>query len=138
MISFLVPGLPIAKGRAKVSTFNGRIQLRTPERTVRYESTVALFARQAMGDRNLFDCAVSLSLVLHMPIPASWSKKKQAMALIGSVWPTSKPDCSNVLKAVEDAMNGIVYLDDKQIVMLSVRKIYSQYPHVDVVVEALA
>lgn len=110
----------------------------TPEKTVRYESTVALFARQAMGDRALFDCAVLLSLVLHMPIPASWSKKKQAAALLGQVWPTSKPDCSNVLKAVEDAMNGIVYRDDSQIVVLSVRKVYGDHPRADVAVEALS
>lgn len=137
MISFSVPGLPIAKGRAKVSTFGGNVRLITPQKTVRYESTVALFARQAMGDRNLCDCAVALSLVLHMPIPASWSKKKQAMALLGQVWPTTKPDCSNVLKAIEDAMNSIVYRDDSQIVVLSVRKVYSDHPRADVTVEAL-
>lgn len=138
MIQFSVPGLPIAKGRAKVSTFGGHVRMITPDKTVRYESTVALFARQAMGDRSQFDCAVLLSLVLHMPVPLSWSKKKQAAALLGQVWPTSKPDCSNVLKAIEDAMNGIVYRDDSQIVVLSVRKVYGDHPRADVSVEALA
>ena len=39
--------------------------------------------------------------------------------------PTVKPDVDNILKACADAMNNIVYLDDKQIVDVTVRKRYS-------------
>ena len=137
MIKFTVPGSPTAKGRPKIGRVAGHARMFTPEKTVRYESTVALFARQAMGDRSLFNGPVSLDLLLHMPIPASWSAKKRMQAANGEIIPTTKPDCSNVLKAVEDAMNGIVYLDDKQISDLSVRKRYSDKPGVNVTVWAL-
>lgn len=138
MISFFVPGPPTAKGRTKVGRVGGFVRMFTPEKTVKYESTVAMFAGQAMGDRNLFDGPVSLELVLYMGVPASWSAKKQGMALSGEIIPTTKPDASNVLKAVEDAMNGIVYLDDKQISDLSVKKRYSSHPGVGVTVGALS
>lgn len=137
MITFTIPGAPVAKGRPKIGRVAGHARMFTPEKTVRYESTVALFARQAMGDRNLFDGPVSLILVMNMPIPASWSAKKRMQAANGEIIPTTKPDCSNVLKACEDGMNGIVYLDDKQISDLSVRKRYSDKPGVNVTVWAL-
>ena len=40
--------------------------------------------------------------------------------------PTSVPDTDNVLKAVSDAMNGIVYRDDSQVVNAVVWKRYSE------------
>ena len=137
MIKFTVPGSPTAKGRPRIGRVAGHSRMFQPEKTVRYESTVALFARQAMGDRNLFDGPVSLDLLLHMPIPASWSAKKRMAALNGEIFPETKPDCSNVLKAVEDAMNGIVYLDDKQITDLCVIKRYGPTPGVDVIVSEI-
>jgi len=138
MIYFTVPGTPTAKGRPKIGRVAGHARMFTPDKTVKYESTVALFARQAMGDRNLFDGPVALDLVLHMPIPSSWSAKKKFAALKAEIIPETKPDCSNVLKAVEDAMNGIVYLDDKQISDLTVKKRYGERPGVDVVVRELS
>jgi Holliday junction resolvase RusA-like endonuclease len=45
-------------------------------------------------------------------VPASWSGKKQRMALAGEVLPTSKPDVDNVVKAVFDGMNGVLWRDD--------------------------
>jgi len=137
MITFSIPGEAVAKGRAKVTTIGGHARMYTPTKTLNYESKVALFAKQAMGDRNLFDGPVALDLTLYMAIPASWSKKKRDMALSGAVIPTTKPDCSNVLKAVEDGMNGVVYLDDKQIADLRVSKRYCECPSVVVTVGAL-
>ena len=138
MITFSIPGEPVAKGRAKVTTIGGHARMYTPAKTERYEAKVAMFARDAMGDRNLFDGPVALDLTLYMAVPASWSKKKRDLALSGALIPTTKPDCSNVLKSVEDGMNGIVYLDDKQIADLCVSKRCCERPSVMVTVGALS
>lgn len=61
-------------------------------------------------------------------VPGSWSKKKRAAALEGSIRPTGKPDCSNMVKLVEDALNGVAWRDDSQIVSLGVRKRYAEKP----------
>ncbi len=137
-VHFSIPGAPTAKGRAKVTTIGGHARMYTPTRTLNYESKVALFAAQAMKGLDLFDGPLTLGLVLTMAIPSSWSIKKRELALSGGIIPTVKPDCSNVLKAVEDAMNGIVYFDDKQIADLRVSKRYGEIPSVLVTVEALA
>ena len=46
--------------------------------------------------------------------------------------PTKKPDADNVIKIITDALNGIAYDDDRQIVALMFEKFYAEIPHVDV------
>lgn len=137
MITFIVPGNPVAKGRARSFVRNGHVAHYTPQKTVSYEGLVKLMASESMAGKSLLDGAVSMQVSLHVPIPSSWPKKKQEQARNGELRPLTKPDCSNVTKAIEDAMNGIVYADDKQIVELSVSKYYSELPRAEVRVAAI-
>jgi Holliday junction resolvase RusA-like endonuclease len=136
-ITFTVPGAPTAKGRARSFVRNGHVAHYTPGKTVLYENLVKMAAQVAMGFSILdprkpldppIDGACELNLTLHMPIPASWSAKKRTAALAGLILPTTKPDSSNVLKAIEDAMNGVVWIDDKQVVDHNIRRRYSDTP----------
>ena len=63
-----------------------------------------------------------------MPIPTSWSKKKQAQAQHGEILPITKPDVDNVMKAIMDACEGVVYHRDSQVVRKVVSKVYSDHP----------
>lgn len=127
-VNFIVPGIPVAKGRARSFIRAGHVAHYTPEPTARYENLVRLEAKRAMGSWEPMQGAVELVLRLYMPIPASWSKKKRKEAVEGTLRPTTKPDCSNVLKAIEDAMNGVVFADDKQVVEVTITKLYSALP----------
>jgi Holliday junction resolvase RusA-like endonuclease len=69
---------------------------------------------------------------IYRGIPKSWTKKKQEQALLGIVKPTNKPDCSNYLKGIEDALNGIAYIDDSQIVLVHVTKQYALEPRAEI------
>jgi Holliday junction resolvase RusA-like endonuclease len=107
----------------------------TPEKTVNFESFVAFNAHNAMLEArnstigvNLFYEAVQVNLLIGVQIPASWSKKKQAQALAGTIYPTTKPDLDNCIKSVFDAMNGVVYKDDSQVVTSVVKKRYREAP----------
>ncbi len=71
---------------------------------------------EAMAGAPLMDGPVSLSLELLHTIPRSASKKARADMLAGSLRPTKKPDADNVLKAIADGMNGVVWRDDVQAV----------------------
>lgn len=51
---------------------------------------------------------------------------------MGKIFPTKKPDIDNVIKVIADALNGVAYDDDKQIIDVSARKVYSETPRVDV------
>lgn len=124
-VSFIVPGKVQAWQRAGRGP-NG-ISF-TKKETRSYESAVRLFASQAMAGRAPLDCALRIEVDAVMPIPSSWSKRKQAAALAGSIRPTSKPDYDNLAKGISDACNGIAYRDDALICEALVRKVYGPAP----------
>lgn len=130
MIAFEVPGPPIGKGRPRAFRMGNSVRMHTPEKTANYESLVKLAARMAMKGAGLMAFPVALSLIVLHPIPKSWSKRRQEAALAGTERPTTKPDADNVAKAVADACNGIVWVDDAQVVELHVSKRYSATPGV--------
>ena len=66
------------------------------------------------------------------------SKKKRAMMIAGDIVPTKKPDFDNIQKIICDALNGVAYHDDSQIVKADIEKVYSTMPHVEVNVAAWA
>ena len=61
-----------------------------------------------------------------MPIPKSLSKKKQHELL--NQPHHKKPDLSNLIKFVEDALIGILFVDDRQITTIHATKIYHKIP----------
>ncbi len=138
ILRFEVPGAPVGKGRPKVSTMGGKFaRMYTPEKTVSYEGLVAHSAKVAMNGSQLFAGPVHIDMDIRLAVPVSWSKKKQAAALADQVMPTKKPDADNVIKAIFDGMNGVVWVDDVQAVSMSMRKRYAETPCVLVSVKAM-
>lgn len=136
-IIFTVPGQPVAKGRPKVARRGKHVTMYTPEKTANYEGLVAHSAAFAMAGRDLIKCAVSVELDIRLQIPTSWSKKKQQQAVDGLIAATKKPDADNVEKGIFDGMNGVVWIDDVQVVQVSKRKRYAATPGVVVIVREL-
>ena len=137
MISFVVPGTPVGKGRPKFARRGNFVTTYTPEKTASYENLVKVKAEEAMVGRQLIEGAVSVEIMLLITPPASWSQKKQREALEGRIFPTSKPDIDNVLKGIMDACNEIVFKDDKQAVDVRVAKRYGQVARASVEVRPL-
>ncbi|OQS40560.1 RusA family crossover junction endodeoxyribonuclease [Chromobacterium haemolyticum] len=138
-ISFFVPGAPVGKGRPKVSSSGGKFaRMYTPEKTANYESLIALAAQEAMAGNPLIAGPADVEIAMFLPVPTSWSKKKQAAALQGQVYPTKKPDADNVIKAIFDGINGVVWVDDVQACDIVVRKRYADKPGVEVTVREIA
>ncbi len=131
-VSFFVPGEAVGKGRPRVTTVGGHARMFTPKKTANYETLIAMAAQQAMHGRELIPGPVLMELAIRMPVAASWSKKKTAAALAGEVMPTKKPDADNVLKAICDGINGIVFKDDVQVVNVSMSKRFGETPGVSV------
>jgi len=80
---------------------------------------------------------VRLVVRAYLPIPKSKPKKWQAAALAGRIRPTGKPDCSNLVKHLEDCANGIFWCDDAQIVSLEVAKFYGSPARWEIEIEDL-
>ena len=118
----------MAKGRPRWSQWGpGPF---TPKKTVAYETLIKeLFAIKYPNFKPL-EGSLSLNMIAQFQVPKSTSKKKRADMLAGKIRPTKKPDLSNVIKIVEDALNMLAYRDDSQITMISARKTYCETPGV--------
>lgn len=128
MIEFTVPTAPVAKARAR-STRSGHHY--TPQKTVDFESMVAWHARKAMAGKPLYEGALCVFLYYGIHIPKSLEPRIKRGEVI---YPTKRPDMDNYEKSVLDAMNGIVYADDAQIIEVIQKKRYSRNPKVIVTV----
>jgi len=134
-----MPGEPVGKGRAKAVSMGGFIRMYTPKKTVEYEDMVREEARITMkaGRYEAFSGPVELKLQIFLPIPISYTKRKKEEARAQLMVPTKKPDFDNVVKAVCDAFNGIVWNDDTQVVDCHITKRFGEEPCVIAIITAL-
>lgn len=131
-VSFLVPGEPVGKGRPRIGKVGNHARMFTPAKTASYEGLIALAGTNAMDGRTLLECPVMVEMRIVLAIPQSMSKKRKALAIAGELFPTKKPDMDNVIKAIYDGLNGVVWKDDVQVVDAFVRKRYGEVPGVHV------
>ena len=137
-VTFQVPGKPQGKARARTfySQSAGRHMSHTPDRTVLYENLIKdHFLNHADGFYLERGIPVALRIVARFLPPKSTAKKKQQQMLEGEILPLKKPDMDNIVKVVADALNGVAYHDDTQIVLVSAKKAYSAVEGLDITVE---
>ena len=135
IVTFEVDGTPVPKGRPRFARRGKFVSTYSPKTTVDYESKVSEAAKQAMGSSEPLKTPIAAYIYITLPIPASYTKKRTADCLKGFERPTKKSDIDNYCKAVFDGMNGIVYVDDSQIVSLHSTKRYGSVGMVEVLVK---
>lgn len=123
MIDLFIPGRPVAKGRPRFNRKTGAVI--TPRTTRDFEKWIAMNARVNLGDFEPLGGPVHLRLEFLFPRPKAPPKSHVLHKHPGRAWLASRPDLSNIVKGVEDALNGIAYLDDSQIVSLVALKYYA-------------
>jgi Holliday junction resolvase RusA-like endonuclease len=74
-------------------------------------------------------------IYITLPIPASYTKKRFKACLSGEERPTKRSDIDNFCKAIFDGMNGIVFVDDSQVVSLHATKVWGMVGLVEVMVQ---
>lgn len=136
-VTVTLAGHPQGKGRARAFVKGGRVGHYTPEKTRTYEGMVRTAAMAEMVGRQPIEGPVEFHMRAVFRVPASWSLRKQSQALVGDIKPAKKPDLDNVTKAVTDALNGVVFVDDSQIVRMTLEKRYGPAPLVVVTVRAI-
>lgn len=136
VVQFSMDGLPRGQGRPRGAVRGGHPVFYKASKDREYEASVKALARAAMGNKPPFTGPVSASFRFRLPIPKSETKRVREAMAAGEIAHISKPDISNMLKAIEDAMNLVVYVDDAQITRNFQTKLYHPRPGVDVRVEA--
>lgn len=126
---FLVRGVPAPQGskRAITNRYTGRAALVESSKRVKpWRADIREEAEKACPEPFTGPVSVSLSFVMPRP-KGHYGTGRNASILKESAprWPVGKPDLDKLARAALDAMKGIAYLDDSQIVQLTV---YKRYP----------
>lgn len=127
-ITIIVEGEPQGKGRPRASSIGGFVRMYTPSKTKDYEQMIAHEAGFDMRGRDLISGPVLVELEMYHSIRKSWPKAKREAARLNKIVPTIKVDADNCLKVFCDALNGVVWVDDVQVVNATISKRFSDEP----------
>jgi len=132
VIAFTVPGIPAPQGSMRAFMRKGaRFPVVTSDnRNLKpWRQSVAFAAVDACPDRELWQGPVSIGVVFYLPRPKSLPKRVE--------YPTKKPDCDKLARGILDALTGILWRDDSQVVEMAARKLYGDPPRAEIEVEEL-
>ena len=116
----IVYGKILGKARPR---FTRQGHVYTPKATKDYEKSIRSEYIKENGTR--YTGAIKVDIRACFEIPKSYSKKQKFEASRGFLAPTKKPDADNIAKVVLDALNGVAFEDDKNVVSLNVKKEYT-------------
>ena len=129
-VYFIVPGDVTPKQRPRFS--HGHAY--TPKKTLAYEKKVReAYLKEYPAGIAFEKEPLVMILNVYMAVPKSVSKKKRDH-MICFEYPTKRPDSDNLIKSVADALNGVCYTDDCQIVSAMVNKIWSESAKAEVTI----
>jgi len=118
--SFTVKGEPQPKGSARAFVRNGRAIVTSDNPGVRrWEETIRFVLQD--WPHGILTGPVSLVMVFTLVRPASVSPKRRP-------FPTVRPDVDKLARAGLDAMSGVVFSDDAQVIEALVGKVYGEVP----------
>jgi Holliday junction resolvase RusA-like endonuclease len=131
-IEFTVYGIPQTKGSTKAFFRKGmRFPVITNDNTKNkpWAQTVSAMAQQFRPEA-LWLGPVRVKLLFRMPIPKSLPKRRPSFM-------TKKPDLDKMVRSIKDALKGVIYKDDSQVVGLVSDKVYHEQPGVIITLEQI-
>ena len=133
---FVIDGKIKGKGRPRFAKYGNFVKAYTPADTVSYENLIKLQYKICCGEW-YSEMPVKMKITAIHGITKSTSKKNRLKMLQGEILPVKKPDSDNICKVICDALNGIAYKDDTQVVELTVKKIYGEPERVIIEIEEI-
>jgi len=118
---------PVSKQRPRM-TRRGRTY--TPEKTVNFENEVKILSKR-YAPKQLLEGPLEVRIWFHLERPKKPKNKD---------YPLNKNDLDNYIKAVFDALSGVMYINDSQICIIEARKLYAQpptSPRIEIIIESL-
>jgi len=136
-IQFFVPGVPATAGSKTPFIYKSkkdgkqRVAMSPANKRQKpWMSDVKVFAEEVYNG-NPVAGPVNLCISFYLPRPKShYGTGKNATRLKDSApeYPTGKPDLTKLIRAVEDALTGIIWRDDSQVISQRTDKRYGDKP----------
>lgn len=126
MIRFFVAAVPRPGGSKKAfrHAHTGKVIVTDDAKGNReWKAAVSLFAREAYQGPPLTG-ALRLSVQFLMPRPKSHYRTNGLLKPNAPTWHTKKPDTTKLVRSTEDALNGVLWVDDTLIVRQTAEKVY--------------
>lgn len=109
------------KSRPRAAVRGGHATIYTP--SVQHKAEAALKASAMREDLPPpFIGPVALDIFISHAMPSGWSKKKRH-EMVGA-FVDKKPDSDNQIKTIMDALNGLLWEDDRQVAKITYEKQY--------------
>ena len=130
IIQFFVPGIGRTAGsKSAFKDRRGKVHLTHAGKYSKgWMDKVSWFALKEHGQRTvLLTCPISLKLTFFQKRPSGHYRTGRYAGLLkdsAPKYPTSKPDLTKLIRAAEDALTGIIWKDDSQIVKQDTKKVY--------------
>lgn len=131
MISFTVYGTPVPQGSMRAFVPKGwtrAVVTGDNAKTKPWRQEVALMARDAMNlackSPALRPLGVSVACDFYFSRPKSTPRRV--------VWKTTKPDIDKLLRSVLDALKGVCYEDDGQVIWACPAKYFDAQPRAEI------
>ena len=142
-IRFFAPGIP-RPGGSKKGFYSAKLKrvliVDASKNVAPWRQTLIHFAGMAYQGPPL-DGPLRLDVVFTMPRPKAHyrirARLPQELRSEAPMFHTSAPDTTKLLRAVEDALTGIVWRDDRQIAVQYVTKFYGDRPGANITVGTL-
>ena len=127
---------PVAQARPRATRFGRGVRLYDLEQVHVYKAQLAESARFMYHGEPLTGPLV-VTIKFYRAIQQSETKKRHRLKAQGTISPTKKPDLDNYIKSTLDGLNGVLWVDDNEIVELHTGKYYSDHPRIEIEVEEL-
>ena len=144
MIEFFVPGIPATAGSKRGIPFkrdNGKLGVRLVHDSTKTEPWMAVVANEAAKHTNKVLtgplCFLFTFVLLRPKHHFGTGRNARSLKPSAPMYPQTKPDLTKLVRAAEDAMKGIVWKDDGQVVQQCNQKIYGESAGLVVRVEEL-
>ena len=124
-VIFSVAGLPVPQGSLKM--MNGNIVHVKDKELRAWRTDIGNTAKSCGVEIAQKETGIIIDLMFCLPKPKSVKRSI----------PSTRPDLDKLIRGVLDALTGIAYVDDGQVVEITASKIYSTYNGVKIGIEQI-
>lgn len=125
---------PVSQLRPRASSRGGRVRLYDHPKVKQFKAVLHNLVTEQYKNPPLTG-ALSVSMLFYRPVQKSLSNIERQRRLSNEHKAVVKPDADNYIKSTLDALNGVLWDDDSQIVKLTAEKRYGEYPRIEVEVK---